>query len=240
MAIQQKWMGLQQDWDQSSLEDFLLYDNWTPYIGLCTLTGFDYRCCDNGDKNAPAQFQFASALSPSAFMSYKNENMAAEEELLTRMNDDIDRLRGFWENSGKDIEGQKYAPADFIEWALSKNFTPDWLDWAIERKLYIPSEPTIGVTTKPLIVNAQLNNDDSETYVNLERQAQQHEIILAVIAALKFPALQIPYGGKAEIKKACLTRTKLFTESTFKRTWQAGANLGLFKILNSDKYSPKQ
>lgn len=130
----QVWDG--QDWDDSRLRDYLKYDYWTPHIGLCTLSGFDYRCCNNGNNNAPAQFQFASALSPSAFMSYKNENIAAEEELLTRMNDDIDRLRGFWENCGKNIEGAKYAPADFIEWALSISFYPHWLNWAIKNNLY--------------------------------------------------------------------------------------------------------
>ena len=130
----QVWDG--QDWDDSRLKDYLIYDYWTPHVGLCTLSGFDYRCCNNGNNNAPAQFQFASSLSPSAFMSYKNENIAAEEELLMRMNDDIDRLRDFWENCGKNIEGASYAPADFIEWAFSINFYPDWLDWAIKNNLY--------------------------------------------------------------------------------------------------------
>ena len=236
MAIQQKWMTLQQNWDESSLEDFLLYDYWSPHIGLCTLSGFDYRAC-NG--NFPSKLNETYALSPSSLMGHYDKDAEQAAEVLINMIQNIDRLHNIWANCRRDIEAEDYPPAFFIEWALSKHFTPDWYDWAIGTGLYIPSEPTIEVTTQPLTANAQLNNDDSETYVNLERQAQQHEIILAIIAALKFPALQIPYGGKAEIKKACLTRTKLFTESTFKRTWQAGADLGLFKILDSDKYSSK-
>ncbi len=136
--VEKIWNG--QDWDDSRLRDYLSYDCWSPHIGLCTLTGFDYRACDIGVNSGPAQFDFASALSPSAFMSYKNENSEAEEQLLSRMNEDIDRLRGFWENSGNDIEDAHYPPAFFIEWASLKNFTPDWLDWAIERELYIPKQ----------------------------------------------------------------------------------------------------
>ncbi len=136
--VEKVWDG--QDWDDSRLRDYLTYADWSPHIGLCTLSGFDYRTCDKGDNSAPSQFQFISTLCPSSFMSYKNENSEAEEQLLTRMNEDIDRLRGFWENSGKDIEGEKCKTADFIKWALSIPFHPHWLRWAIERKLYIPEQ----------------------------------------------------------------------------------------------------
>ncbi len=149
--VEKVWDG--QDWDDSRLRDYLLYEYWSPHIGLCTLSGFDYRTCDKGDNSAPSQFQFISTLCPSSFMSYKNENSEAEEQLLTRMNEDIDRLRGFWENSGKDIEGGKCKTADFIKWALSIPFHPHWLRWAIERKLYIP-EQEADKTTKDLQAGA--------------------------------------------------------------------------------------
>jgi len=51
-----------------------------------------------------------------------------------------DRLRNFWLASDNDKE--RYAPSFIIEWALSKHFRPDWLDWAIERGLYIPKQLT--------------------------------------------------------------------------------------------------
>ena len=49
------------------------------------------------------------------------------------------------------MDNDRLAPDFFIDWALSKRFRPDWLDWAIERKLYIPSEPITEVTQQPLI-----------------------------------------------------------------------------------------
>ncbi len=176
----QDWNG--QDWDDSRLRDYLSYDCWSSHIGLCTLSGFDYRTCAKGDNSAPAQFQFASALSPSAFMSYMHENRAAEEQLLSRMNEDIDRLRGFWENSGKDVEDGKYAPADFIEWALSKNFTPDWLRWAIERKLYIKKQEA-DTHSQPK-AQPPINN----TSQDVKRRLVEHTDALGVPAPEAKPA----------------------------------------------------
>lgn len=148
MAIQEKWMGLQQDWDQSSLEDFLLYDNWSPHVGLCTLSGFDYRAC-NG--HLPSELNETYALSPGSLIGHYDQDAEEATEVLKNMNQDIKRLHNIWANCLRDSEAEDYPPAFFIEWALSKHFRPDWLDWAIERKLYIPSEPTIEATPKPLI-----------------------------------------------------------------------------------------
>lgn len=41
---------------------------------------------------------------------------------------------------GMRIEHPCYSPEYVIDWALSKRFRPDWLDWAIEQKLYTPKE----------------------------------------------------------------------------------------------------
>lgn len=154
----QVWYG--QDWSCSRLVEYLSYDYWSPHIGLCTLSGFDHRCCEKGDSSAPANFNFASALDPGAFMSYKNENSEAEEQLLTRMNEDIDRLRGFWENSGNDIEDRKYPPAFFIEWAISKTFTPDWLKWAIRTGRDIPK---LAIATQAGTPAAKVKEDTSRS-----------------------------------------------------------------------------
>jgi hypothetical protein len=71
------------------------------------------------------------------------------------------------------------------------------------------------------------------------RRKQQHEIILAVIAALQYDAHQIPDGGKAKIRKACLTRLHWFTTDSFEHAWKAGLSSGLFRLANSEKYSSK-
>ncbi|MDI1270601.1 MAG: hypothetical protein PSV40_16065 [Polaromonas sp.] len=134
----EEWDG--QDWDDSRLRDYLAYDCWTPHIGLCSLTGFDYLTSEKGDHSAPARFEFTSALSPSAFMNSDEKDQESADSLLIRMNEDHDRLRGFWENSGKDIKAEDHSPKFFIEWASKKGFSPDWLGWAIERKLYVPKQ----------------------------------------------------------------------------------------------------
>lgn len=70
------------------------------------------------------------------------------------------------------------------------------------------------------------------------RREQQHEIIMAVIAAMEFDPLNIPDGGKAKIKKACVTRPKVFTEASFDHAWKAGVSAGLFRLANHEKFSP--
>lgn len=86
----------------------------------------------------------------------------------------------------------------------------------------------------------ETNNDARDPDIDTSRRAQQHEIILVVIAALEFTPLEIPDGGKARIKAVCLTRKSLFTDDGFKKAWQEGLNKGLFKLINSDKFSQNQ
>lgn len=57
------------------------------------------------------------------------------------------RLKDLWDTNGKGFDYID-TPTYFIEWALSKRFRPDWLDWAIERGLYSPKQK--AVTDKPL------------------------------------------------------------------------------------------
>ena len=143
------WDG--QDWEESCLSDYLFFDYWSPHIALHTLSGFDYQTCMSGTSG---EFTKMNTLNPPSFMSYQNENAEDEEELLTRMNEDLHRLHHFWKNSGLDSEDARYAPAFFIEWALAKRFKPHWLDWAIGRKLYIPKREA----NKTLLSDTSLND----------------------------------------------------------------------------------
>jgi len=72
------------------------------------------------------------------------------------------------------------------------------------------------------------------------RREIQHEIILAVIAALNYEKMQIPDGGKAKIKKACLTRPGLFTDASFEHAWKAGVRKRYFRLANHEKFTPKK
>lgn len=92
---------------------------------------------------------------------------------------------------------------------------------------------------------AELNADNQTettappTVASTSRRETQHEIILAVIAALEFDPLQIPDGGKSKIKLACLNRPRLFTPDSFDHAWKVGVSAGLFKLANHEKYSSK-
>ncbi len=72
------------------------------------------------------------------------------------------------------------------------------------------------------------------------KRDQQHQVILAVIDALGYEPLKIPTGGKSKVRDICLMRVKVFTESAFDHAWKDGTNLGLFRLLESEKFSPKQ
>lgn len=126
-------MAIKQDWNNSHLEDYLLYGNWQPYQAWCVLAGFDYHANKELGKFS---FDENHALDISAFIPFDFDFREAEIKIKT-MNDNVDRLRNFWISDDKNDEA--YAPSYFIDWALSKRFRPDWLDWAIEKKLYIPS-----------------------------------------------------------------------------------------------------
>lgn len=80
-------------------------------------------------------------------------------------------------------------------------------------------------------------HDSLEVKFELGRREYQHEIILAIIAALDFDPLQIPDGGKAKIKTACLTRPRIFTKASFDHAWKDGLRDGLFRLASHDKYS---
>lgn len=83
-------------------------------------------------------------------------------------------------------------------------------------------------------------NNLPETPESAGRREQQIEMILAVIAALNFVPMQIPDGGKAKIKAACLTRPRFFTESGFDHAWKEGLSAGHFRLVNHVKYSPNK
>ena len=77
-----------------------------------------------------------------------------------------------------------------------------------------------------------------DKYINKKRE-QQHQIILAVINAFDYEPLKIPTGGKSKIRDICLRRVRVFTISAFEHAWKDGTNAGLFRLLESDKFSSR-
>lgn len=119
------YMAILQNWNNTKLQDYLLFDYWLPYQGWCILAGLDTGNKDN------FLLDFDLELT-------EDEKDAMEvKRYKNQLINNVDRLREFWLSGQNDDVYQ--PPAYFIEWALSKRFRPDWLDWAIEKKLYIPS-----------------------------------------------------------------------------------------------------
>ena len=115
---------MENNWDLSGLEDLLLYDFWTPYQGWCILAGLDFRMLDKNEK-LKSLFIKSNDITDFLFSS-----------------DDVDRLRDFWLSGDKGELVQ--TPSFFIDWALSKRFKPRWLEWAIQKNLYQPTEIKIS------------------------------------------------------------------------------------------------
>jgi hypothetical protein len=89
-------------------------------------------------------------------------------------------------------------------------------------------------------ISRNVSNSDLAGDVNTAgKRDQQFQIILAVIDTLNYEALEIPTGGKTNIKNICLKRVRLFTDSAFDHAWKDGVSKGLFRLLDSDKFSSR-
>ena len=151
-------MAIQQNWDNSRLGDYLLYDYWRPYNGWCVLAGFDYEAASvkNIRYNRDVTLDPFIISPPGGFNPPLEHGIESEAE-LKKIEKNVDRLSDFWLSGDKD-DDEGESPKYFIEWALSKRFRPDWLNWAIENKLYTPGEPTSEAITQPLIVEQPLSS----------------------------------------------------------------------------------
>ena len=114
-----------QNWDKSNLQEYLLYDNWEAEPALGLLAGFDYLGLKKRGIDA----------------CYRPLDQSLENDFLDEPDANATRLINSWERS-YNKEGE-YPPSFFIEWALSKQFKPLWLDWAIGKNLYIPKQEAI-------------------------------------------------------------------------------------------------
>lgn len=117
-------------------------------------------------------------------------------------------------------------------------YVDELFNWVEKKRLYVNADllkewKEINQDNNAL---TKVSEADEE---NLSRRENQLEVIMAVIVALKYDPFQIPDGGKAGIKKICLTRPRSFTTSGFDHAWKAGVSAGLFKLASHEKYSQK-
>lgn len=107
-------MEVEQDWGGTKLEHYLQLDCWDPKLACGVLS----------------------------FQPFSQESDTVTEA-MARMNRDqkkINRLLQLWSSESNSTHLEKHPPTFFIEWVLSKNIRPDWLDWAIECGLYTPKK----------------------------------------------------------------------------------------------------
>ena len=135
-------MAIHQDWGKSKLEEYLRDDQWACFSALLLLAGFDY--VDPPDiplvhflgKNQERILHpgLEHALHPDSFLTLSDTEREAE---LDEMRQKRARLQQYLQHSEWEFDG----PVDsrkFIAWSISKGVVPDWLEWAIERRLLSP------------------------------------------------------------------------------------------------------
>lgn len=118
-------MTKKQNWNNTKLESYLLHDLWEPEKAMMVLAGFQMM----GDYG---NLRINYVLDPTAFDMSANNINEIEEEMIER----VRRLVGLLESGN--IGDTRHPPEYFIKWAISKRLPPEWLDWAIEKKLFTP------------------------------------------------------------------------------------------------------
>lgn len=163
-------MTIKHNWDDSKLADFLLFDYWHKESAIWVLAGFNYPHIESYDIENYVinvdQFsnpKWEELLNPNAYEHASDTEKSAD---FKRLQDNFNRLHVFLQKSQKGFDQDEeesdkfYSPAYFIEWAVSKKMRPDWLDWAIEKKLYEQEQVTsqsTQITTLPVLDKSSPN-----------------------------------------------------------------------------------
>ena len=127
-------MSQQQNWEQSRLQDYLLYDYWDVGSAFRVLAGLDYHKNEDNKIDQVIENVTSFPADPISRLIDDEEYTRVVREMTVQ----VRRLNEFWLNSNTDDYYD--SPRFFIGWALSKRFKPPWLDWAIEHKLYEPNQ----------------------------------------------------------------------------------------------------
>ncbi len=202
-------------------------------------------------------------LWPEQTTSHMVANRAIYHESLIRLersvSEKVDSMRQDFEYG----EMEMCSLEKWLSWAINKNFKINWLAYALDegffskiksrieadeilKRRYLPQIATasaaLPASDKSSVkqpTEAPIDELLSTPPENIRKRTQQHEMILAIIAALEFDPLQVPNGGKAKIKAVCLTRPRFFTDASFDHAWKAGLSDDLFRMANHEKFLPK-
>jgi len=135
-------MAISQNWDKTRLQDYLLFDYWQPFQAWCLLSGLE---CE---KNISLFLDFDLELTDDEEVEIYKKQLANK----------VDRLREFWLSGNENDD--YHSPAYFIQWSMSKRIRPEWLDWAVEKKLFKTGEENLNqseIENKSLSVRAENN-----------------------------------------------------------------------------------
>ena len=185
-----------QDWSETGLKDYLLYDRWDQDSAWAVLAGLNFH--QTGKSTGGMLLDKETLL---YFVESDFENILGEyENILAQIRISYLRLKAFSENSGQQ---RKYdTPRAYIDWALSKQFKPLWLDWAIEHKLYVPEQE--------MNTNKLDAADTEKTYTfNQESTTYPIELDLACQAWRAVSSTNSKGKPKARIEKWLKDNTKL-------------------------------
>ena len=132
-------MTIQQDWSNSRLEQYLHYDHWACFSALLLVAGFDYVeppdiplvhfLGKNRERIETPGLEHA--LHPDSFLTLSDTEREAQ---LQEMRQKRARLQQYLQHSEWTFDGLVDS-GKFIAWSISKGVVPDWLEWAIERRL---------------------------------------------------------------------------------------------------------
>ncbi|PPC88716.1 MAG: hypothetical protein CTY37_00225 [Methylotenera sp.] len=124
-----------------------------------------------------------------------------------------------------------------------------------EEVVFIPISDELVPFWNEVMLRAESNYPDSKVQVVLleiveqfeslngatelkKHRTQQHEIIVATIKGFGYEQQNIPYGGKAKVKKICISDyPRYFTDASFDHAWNAGLDMKLFRTEKHQLYA---
>lgn len=198
----------------SELDEYLKLESWNWKDALLLLAGASpsgadvnwegyYNYCDVLIKNPEIinvgfidcrlpEYDVPNDYSYGKDNNYFKGDKTIEEKIyqLRALQSRLGRLNTFWVNA-LESHKEKNSPNFYVEWARSKSFPIEWLDWAIDEGFYVPKKDDAikQVTDKPL------SDKERETLL----------IIIAVLA--KEAKIDIYKASKAGDLIANITQT---------------------------------
>lgn len=133
--------------------------------------------------------------------------------------------------------------AILVRYVVKFSEAREWLDWqGVEIPNWLESAKRVSevCADQPAAVNAsecqpKWSDRLGKSKVKLR---QQFEVIQREMAAKGYPALAVPEGGVAELRRICEAENPDYfdSDSSFKNAWKELNKLGLVRVTNYDRF----